>query len=1177
VKSEEHCPRVRELLDGYVLGGLGPEELELVETHLAECADCRVRAEFTRSLADVVRARETEGRGYHLSTEAITRLAFGPEFLSPSVVREARDHLSRCSRCRDLVELATKGVQELGISPPQAETSPWQRILDALRMPFTKRLAPAWVGAAAVLVVLGLVYFRQREVIEPEEQRVAESPSEIGRPEPGVATPTTAGASWRALVAEAEATAARGNSVRSLALADSAWTVGSTEFDETSGNYTFTARWDSVPERIYIASYSEADSLMTRILRVKEKALGPEHPDIALALDNLAGLREREWKHRETVPLRERALAIREKTLDPLHHDLAQSVMTLAHHYNHLGRYAEAEPLYKRALDLRIQIYEPHIEDSERATKYLAQAYDNLGHLYLRQGRYTEADRSYREALEVRRAGYPPDHPSIGANLSYFGRVSWALGQLDEAEDFYRRGLELREKGLGPDHPDVAASKSSLAGVLEVQGKYREAEELYKEVLEKRRAALAREKSPPAHPGIAMGLHSLASVKAEQGMYAEAEGLYKEAIDVWQECFGFEHPRSVGTISDLAYNYMQMGRYDEAGAQYDRALDIAEEAYGEANPRIADILESTSLLARRQKKYDPALAEARPPVRIRGSVYRDNAIYLTERDALAFSHSLNRSVANYLSCFIDAGAPDNQVEDAANIILANKGPVSDEIFGRQRALLTDDDPEARALAAALRDVKFQLSQAYIAGVGRNVEAYASRVDSLESLATDLEERFARKSSSFRERREAPEATTATLASLLPPNAVLVEYLRFEYIDAVSEELIPRYVAIVLPGGGSPEFIDLGDAAVIDEYIDEYAHHMADFALRQRHPSASDEVWYERISGDIYASVWRPVEDMVASAEMVLIAPDGALNLLSFGGLKTARADYLIETVRFHYLTAGRDLVRLTGEVEHGRGLLAMGDPEYGGADEGPMMLAQRGALPACDEFRDLHFVRLPGFRTEIEAVEESWVRQSQEPATIYLGPDATEEHFKARAPGNRAIHLATHGFFLGSECGAVSRSGFGIQDRYYAGANPLILSGLALARANLTIDGGEAADREDGILTAYEVSALDLSGTGLVVLSACETALGTVEEGEGTFGLRRALHMAGARSVVSTLWKIPDQATSEMMGKLYSDLRHPLAEALQKVQIDQIRALRADGQSDHPYSWAAFMATGDWR
>ena len=200
-----------------------------------------------------------------------------------------------------------------------------------------------------------------------------------------------------------------------------------------------------------------------------------------------------------------------------------------------------------------------------------------------------------------------------------------------------------------------------------------------------------------------------------------------------------------------------------------------------------------------------------------------------------------------------------------------------------------------------------------------------------------------------------------------------------------------------------------------------------------------------------------------------------------------------------------------------------------------------------------------------------------EPMKSYYGADASEEKFKAGAPGNRVIHLATHGYFLESICQPRLPVGGFESKEGYVGENPLLLSGLLLAGANLHGFESEQADAEDGILTAYEVSEMVLEGTELVVLSACETGLGEVKEGEGVYGLRRAFQMAGVRTVISALWPVSDKVTAEMMGKLYDRQDVTLPATLRRIQLEKINELRANNKTDHPFNWGAFIALGDWR
>jgi len=232
----------------------------------------------------------------------------------------------------------------------------------------------------------------------------------------------------------------------------------------------------------------------------------------------------------------------------------------------------------------------------------------------------------------------------------------------------------------------------------------------------------------------------------------------------------------------------------------------------------------------------------------------------------------------------------------------------------------------------------------------------------------------------------------------------------------------------------------------------------------------------------------------------------------------------------------------------------------------------------------MRFEPLAGTGREVRQVAALW---KDSPADILEGRGASERAFKREAPGRRVIHLATHGFFLDETCSpatagtrSVGGLAFARKKPSPAGSNdnPLLLSGLALAGANRRVSAGP--DDEDGILTAEEVTALNLSGVEWAVLSACDTGLGEVKAGEGVFGLRRAFQMAGVRTVIMSLWPVDDDAARLWMRALYQGrLQKHLntANAMREASSSVLRDRRARGQSTHPFYWAAFVAAGDWR
>ena len=203
-------------------------------------------------------------------------------------------------------------------------------------------------------------------------------------------------------------------------------------------------------------------------------------------------------------------------------------------------------------------------------------------------------------------------------------------------------------------------------------------------------------------------------------------------------------------------------------------------------------------------------------------------------------------------------------------------------------------------------------------------------------------------------------------------------------------------------------------------------------------------------------------------------------------------------------------------------------------------------------------------------------------ARVFVGRAASETEFKREAERHRVVHLATHGFFLDDSVRAgpewESRRRRPCSRDVTHGREPATLSGLALAGANRRAQA--RADEDEGILTAEEVASLDLHGVEWAVLSACDTGVGEIKAGEGVFGLRRAFQVAGARTVVMSLWSVEDQATRAWMRALYEgrfQRQLSTADAVHQASLAVLRDRRAKGQSTHPFFWAAFVAAGDWR
>jgi CHAT domain-containing protein len=456
-----------------------------------------------------------------------------------------------------------------------------------------------------------------------------------------------------------------------------------------------------------------------------------------------------------------------------------------------------------------------------------------------------------------------------------------------------------------------------------------------------------------------------------------------------------------------------------------------------------------------------------------------------------------------------------------------------------------------------------------------------------------------------------------MAAALPPRSAIVAYVVYRHQAfpkaAVAKEVatVPpakaarSLVALVLaPGKPAPEIVPLGSLETIDPLVRQWKREAAEGALNGRRSAAESEAVYRDAGGALRRAIWDPIAARLGEAARVFVVPDGPLNLVSFASLPTGEREYLIESgPTVHYLSAERDLVPRAGDARRGAGLLALGGPDYDSRSTSPAAAPVAPTLPAtatatrsagCASFESLHFDPLPAAEREAQDIVALWKATFAKsagtgtfPETLYFhGAAATEAAFKGAVAGRRVLHLATHGFFLGGDCSASGPSSRGFkvvqekapEPRVAGYVSPLLLSGLALAGANGRASAG--VTDEDGVLTAEEIAALDLSGVEWAVLSACDTGVGEIQAGEGVFGLRRAMQLAGVHTLVMSLWPVDDEATRAWMAALYRGrLEDGLdtAAAVRLAGSSVLRARRAGGQGAHPFYWAAFVAAGDWR
>jgi CHAT domain-containing protein len=352
---------------------------------------------------------------------------------------------------------------------------------------------------------------------------------------------------------------------------------------------------------------------------------------------------------------------------------------------------------------------------------------------------------------------------------------------------------------------------------------------------------------------------------------------------------------------------------------------------------------------------------------------------------------------------------------------------------------------------------------------------------------------------------------------------------------------------------------MGNAQTIETTISDLL-----VALHDPYSSLIDE-----LARELHKRLIQPLQPHLGDAGRIVLSPDGQLNLLPFGVLIDEKGRYLMQSAELIYLTSGRDLLRVASTTRSRQGAVVIANPDFGRLDQAAVNDAGDTTNRRSAEVRGgvLQFTPLPGTAAEAKALKSLLKLTDKQ---VLTQGNASEVALK-QLKGPRILHLATHGFFLADQGVALKSEAPRLLDQdallVPKGEHPLLRSGLALAGANRLRSG-----QDDGILTALEVAGLDLVGTELAVLSACETGVGHVLNGEGVYGLRRALVLAGVQTQVVSLWKVDDMATKDLMVDYYQRLNAGAGRsaALRQAQLTMLQ----DPKRTHPYYWGASIVVG---
>jgi tetratricopeptide (TPR) repeat protein/CHAT domain-containing protein len=934
--------------------------------------------------------------------------------------------------------------------------------------------------------------------------------------------------------------------------------------------------------------YVGARPYLEQALAVHRKISGPDHPETATCLSNLGVLLHKAEDYAGARQYYEQALAIHRKALGPDHPDTATSLDRLGGLLYSQLDYAGARRHLEQALAIRLKVFGGEHPKTARSL-YL------VGRLLQKQGDYARARRYLEQALAIRLKVFGPEHDETATSLQYLGRQLLEQGDYAGARPYVERALAITGKIRGPDHPETAMCLNDLGALLQDLGDCAGARRHLEEALAIYRRVLGAE-----HPETATSLNNLAALLVEQGDCAGARRHLEEALAIDRKILGPDHPNTARCLTNLAPLLVEQGDYEGARRHLEQALDILRKVLGPDHPETATTLGELGLvhtaLGEPQSAWEflkeaVACATRSNRIFLSGSAQRDFANKLLEQYK-SFDGLL--SLADAHGELLHRGAPD-----LAAALLDGKASAAQALLARQQARAASTNPLAQMHYRDLLGVRRELAQLLLRGPGREgMAGYTDQRHRLEQQRDTLERELAASVNSFAVLQSRQQAGPREVAARLPMDTVLldlVKYRPFNFRVTVKQPRwgAARYAALVLqrlqPGQADPAIsvVFLGEARPIEAAVHPWriatAHGSSD--------AAAERTLRERL--------WQPLAAALPpGTQRLVIAPDGELTLFPFEALRLEDGRYLVERYAVSYVSSGRDLLPLPDlPGERGPALLVH-SPDYDARATPPTQVAAAPSPSPAHRSgeiakRGLRFTALPAGVAEAQAVAEAWKQaRPRMPLQQLMGVEAAKEKLSAihRPP---LLYFITHGFFLPDVQLLRDDRGLLAAGRGFKlvptgpqaltlplAEEPRLRSGLALAGAN---QWRQRAERglSDGLLTALDVEDLDLWGTEVVVLSACDTGLGQVDPvGEGVLGLRRAFQLAGAKTVLASLWEVPDRETAQLMAGFFRRWLSGTskAQALRAAQLELLAELRKDPDPKRrdapPLYWAGFICHG---
>jgi len=812
--------------------------------------------------------------------------------------------------------------------------------------------------------------------------------------------------------------------------------------------------------------------------------------------------------------------------------EYAHTLDNLAILYLKTGALNRARP----TIDSALQIFEKEAGEFSYAS---AGSLTNLGHYFQLTGDYTKAEPFLKKVRDIIIIAKGKESSEYAGTLNELALLYQKLGNYIDAGMLLRESKNIIKKNIGNVSTEYSTALQNLATLNQLEGKYADAEPLMKEALEIDLHLLG-EKSPQ----YAIALQNLATLYQKLGKQNESEELLERVLALTGKTLGENHPSYITTLSNLAALYQDKGNIDKAEVTWIRSVELRKKVLGDRHPDyakslfgLAGVYHAKGQLEEARKYYDAVISHYQKQI-------KDFFSTLSDKEKSAFYATIKPVFDAYQDFSFEylVRYPNGQPE------------VLKQLYDLQlstKAILLEASSKVRARIMASNDtlLKAQFKK-WLATKEEMVHYYnytqAEReqlkvdLSAIEAEANDLEKKLSEQSDAFRTQVDKSNITWDQVQHSLKENESAIEILRVK--KKFIKDSIYYTGLLISKNSGAPELVLWPQGKNLEERWFKYHRNTIKF---QFHDTIS------------YRKFWLPIEKKLSVNSVIYISCDGVFNKVNFNSLfNPGKHRWIIEDFTIRQLSSTRELIQQPTALQEKLTASLFGFADFNLGLPNVQTSEKRGTARAFG-FEGAEIPMLPATEKELEGINTVLQSKNWE-VHSFKRNDATEENIK-KLENPKLIHIATHGFFL---------SDVEVNENEEMLNNPLFRSGVLLAGAGLERTLNQQGD--DGVLTAYEAMNLNLDKTELVVLSACETGLGEIRNGEGVYGLQRSFLVAGAQSVLMSLWQVDDVATQELMNTFYSFW---LAGA-ERHQAFREAQLKLKDKYPDPYYWGAFVMVG---